>query len=80
MNKKVVFWGRSGGYEGILNQILFEIEKGNISVEALVCEKEDIYCSQIDSFPIISKEELADVNFDYLIIHPGDDFAKIKKI
>ena len=79
MNKKVVFWGRSGGYEGILNQILFEIEKGNISVEALVCEKEDIYCSQIDSFPIISKEELADVNFDYLIIHPGDDFAKIKK-
>lgn len=59
MSKKVIFWGAGGGYERILNQILFEIVKENISVEALVCKKEDIYCSKKDSFPIITKEKLA---------------------
>lgn len=75
----MVFWGIGGGYERILNQILFEVAKGNISVEALVCKKEDIYCSKRDSFPIITKEELMGINFDYLVITPKDCFAEIKK-
>lgn len=79
MNKKVILWGTGGGYEKILNQILFETAKGNISVEALVCRKEDIYCPRRDSFPIITKEELKGTDFDYLVITSQDCFAEIKK-
>ena len=78
MKKKVVLWGTGGGYEGILNRILFEIKKGNISVEALVCKKKDIYCSKRDSFPIIPKEELTGISFDYLVITSKGCFAEIK--
>lgn len=79
MNKKVVFWGTGGGYEQILNQILFEITRGNLSVEALVCKKEDIYFPRRYSFPIITKEELTDVSFDYLVIATKGYFKEIKK-
>lgn len=39
--KKVIIWGMGDNYESLLNQILFEIYKGNISIEAIACRKQD---------------------------------------
>ena len=56
MAKKVVLWGMGTDYEKLLNQIMFEIYKGNIIVEAVVCKKIDIFCGKRDGFRIITKE------------------------
>ena len=76
--RKVIVWGIGLEYEFLLNQLLFEIHKGNISVEALVCRKQDKYCSYKDTFPVITKEEIKTDTFDYLIITSAENFKEIK--
>lgn len=66
--EKCVIWGMGNDYESILNSVRFEICKGNIQVVAIVCSKEDQYCKNRDGFPVISKEELLELDFDYVII------------
>ncbi len=75
---KCILWGIGNDYDLLLNQILFEIYKGNISVEALVCRKGDKYCLSKDGFPIIYKEELNELDFDYLIITSGAFYNEIR--
>lgn len=77
--KKVIIWGMGDNYEGLLNQILFEIYKGNISIEAIACRKKDKYCSMKDGFPVIVKEEINPDDFDYLIITSTKYFKEIKE-
>lgn len=77
--KKVIIWGMGDNYERLLNQILFEIHKGNISIEAIACRKQDKYCSIRDGFPVIVKEEIKPDNFDYLIITSTKYFKEIKE-
>lgn len=76
---KCIIWGIGGDYEKILNQVLFEIYKKNISVEALVCKKEDKYCISKDGFRLITKKELWNVQFEYIIIASHCFFCEIKK-
>lgn len=66
--KKCIIWGIGNGYEEIINQVHFEIYKGNMVVEALICREEDRYCTFRDGFRIITKEEIGTIQFDYLII------------
>lgn len=75
---KCIVWGIGNSYDKILNQILFEIHKGNISIEALVCCKEDKYSSSRDGFPIITKEEINNVDFDYVVIASNSFFKEIR--
>ena len=68
MVKDVLLWGMGEGYESILNQVLFEIEKKNINVVGIVCRKEDRYCALKDGFPICNKEEIGCIKFDFVIV------------
>lgn len=76
--RKVLVWGIGLEYEFLLNQLLYEKSKGNISVEALVCRNQDKYCSYKDTFPVITKEEIKIDAFDYLIIASANSFSEIK--
>ena len=75
---RCVIWGIGVDYERILNQIFFEIHKGNMTVKALVCRQQDKYCSSKDGFSVIAKEELKLDDFDYLIITSKRYFKEIK--
>ena len=66
---RCVIWGMGEDYEKRLNQVLFEIEKKNIEVIAIVVQEKDRYCKYKDGFQIVVKEELLSYEFDYLIIH-----------
>lgn len=75
---RCIVWGIGNSYDKILNQILFEIYKGNITVEALVCCKEDKYSSFRDGFPIITKDEINKVSYDYIIIASNTFYKDIR--
>ena len=76
--KKCIIWGIGSGYEELLNQLLFERYKGNISIEALVCREQDRYCSTRDGFPVITKDELEIGTFEYIIITAYTKFQEIR--
>lgn len=78
MKDRCIIWGMGNEYETILNQIYFEIYKGNIEVIAIVCRKEDRYCEWRDSFPIILKKEIMKLNFDYIIVSSSVFYKEIK--
>ncbi len=66
--RKIVIWGTGKNYEKLINNVQFEIFKGNISVEALVARAGDITGQTLDGFKIITKENVTDIKFDYLVI------------
>jgi len=76
---RCVIWGMGVEYERRLNQVLFEIEKKNIEVIAIVVRKKDRYCKRRDGFRVIVKEELLSLEFDYIIIHSSRFFKEIKE-
>lgn len=47
-------------------------------IEALVCRKDDRYCDFRDGVPIIVKEEINTVKFDYLIIASSRFYNEIR--
>ena len=77
--KKVILWGMGIEYDSLLNNIRYEILKKNIIVEAIVCKKCDIFCANRDGFPVISKEQINRVVFDYLVITAAKFFDEIKR-
>lgn len=78
MAKKVIIWGMGSDYECLLNSILFEIFKGNIAVEAVVCKKIDIFCKKRDGFPIITKEQIREIEYEYVLVTSSRFFEEIK--
>ncbi|MCM1120962.1 MAG: DUF1919 domain-containing protein [Eubacterium sp.] len=78
VKEKCVIWGMGNDYEGIINQINFEIYKGNIEVVAVVCSQEDKYCSYRDGFPIVLKEELMELDFEYVVVASSIFYKEIK--
>ncbi len=68
VKEKCIIWGMGNDYEILLNQIKFEIYKENIEVVGVVCCKEDKYCEYRDGFPVVLKEELLKIDFEYVII------------
>lgn len=77
--KKCIVWGMGNDYDLMLNQILFEIHKGNIEVAAIICREKDKYCSKRDGFDVITKNELGGVNYDYIIVTSTLFFNEIKQ-
>lgn len=75
---KCIVWGMGNDYESILNQIQFEIYKGNIEVIAIVCREEDIYCECRDGFPVFQKENVKNLDFDYVIISSSSYLKQIQ--
>ncbi len=78
IKEKCIIWGMGNDYEAILNQLHFEIYKGNIEILAIVCRKEDRYCKYRDGFPIILKEEMMELDFDYVIISSSVFYKEIR--
>jgi len=78
MKERCILWGIGRDYEKIINQVHFEMYKGNIVIEALVCRKEDRYCDFRDGVPIIEKEKINAVEFDYLIITSSCFYNEIR--
>ncbi len=76
--EKCIIWGIGNDYEAILNQVLFEIYKGNIEVTGVVCCKEDRYCNYRDGFPVIPKEDLAESDFEYVIVSSSFYYQQIR--
>lgn len=76
---KCIIWGIGNDYERIINQLQFEILKGNITVEALVARTQDIVESTLDGFRIINKEDVRNIKFDYLIITSSLYYKEIYK-
>ena len=79
MREKCIIWGMGKNYETILNQINFEICKGNIEIVAIVCRSDDRYCTYRDGFPVIVKEGILNgVKFDYIIVSSSQFYKEIK--
>lgn len=78
IKEKCIIWGMGNDYEAILNQIHFEIFKGNIEVVAIVCRNEDRYCKYRDGFPVISKDEMMELDFGYIIISSSIFYKEIR--
>lgn len=79
MAYKCVIWGMGWDYENIINQIQFEISKGNLEIIALVSRPQDIVEKTFDGFVVVQKEELLDMQFDYAIIVSPLYFKEICK-
>lgn len=77
--KKVIVWGIGNDYEMILNQLMYEILKKNLTCEALVCREKDIYADSKDGFRIIKKSEIMNFQYDYIVISSSQYFIEIKK-
>lgn len=75
--RKVIIWGIGNEYESIINQIKFEMLKGNMVVEALVSR--DIVTPYFDGFPVIHKEELNRLEFNYCIISSAPLYESIEE-
>ncbi len=76
--KKCIIWGMEDDYDRIINNVRYEILKGNIEVLALVCQPKDKYCATKDGFTIITPQEIDAAAFDYLIIANKGSFKAIK--
>ena len=79
MPHKCIVWGIGNDYEKIVNQLQFEVAKGNIQIEALVARKQDIIESSLDGMRLISKFELRNIKFDFLIISSSVYYMEIYK-
>lgn len=79
MSRKVLLWGMGNDYELLLNLIKFEILKENMSVEAIVCRDIDRYCKNKDGFVVITKREIINYEFDYLLVTSSQFFWEIKR-
>lgn len=77
--KKVLLWGLGRYYDSLLNIIKYEILKGSMSVVAVVCRDEDRYCKKKDGFNIITRKEIGDYEFDYVVITSNVFYNEIKK-
>ena len=78
MEKCVVF-ADDMEYESIINQLLYEMNKGNMELCAIVCNEGDKYCSSRDGFPLIYLNEVDSSGFDWFIIADEQKYAQIKR-
>lgn len=77
--RRCIIWGLGKEYEEILQSVHCEILKGHMSIVALVAKAEDIVGKTRDGWPIITKNEMTDLEFDYLIIASSAWYHEIYK-
>ena len=66
--RRCVIWGAAREYEHIINQVKFEEWKGNVQCVAVLSKSKARYIKKFDGYPLICKEDLKSIAFDYLII------------
>lgn len=66
--RRCIIWGTGNDYERLYNSIQFEVYKGNIEIVAIVTKKENIFCKYLDNILLITKKEIYNIEFDYIII------------
>ncbi len=66
--RRCIIWGTGNDYERLYNSIQFEAYKGNIEIVATVSKKENIFCKYLDNILLITKEEIHNIEFDYIVI------------
>ena len=76
--RRCVIWGAAREYEHIINQVKFEEWKGNVQCVAVLSKSKARYIKKFDGYPLICKEDLKSIAFDYLIIPQGKDYEEIK--
>ncbi len=74
--KNCLIWGISDEYTAHINQINFEVLKGNINILAMISK--DKFSSYIDGKKIIGKEDIIQYQYDYIIIFNKVRFQEIK--
>lgn len=79
MAYKCVVWGIGNDYEIVINQLQFEVCKGNVEVVALVARQQDVIGKKLDGYSIILKEELKDIQFDYVVITSSLYYQEIRR-
>ncbi len=77
--RQCVIWGAAEGYEHIINQVKFEEWKGNVQCVAVLSKSKARYIKKFDGYPLVCKEDLNGIAFDYLIIPQTKDYAEIKQ-
>lgn len=77
MAKRCVLWGARKNYETIINQVKFEELKGNLECVAILSKTTAQFAKKRDGYDVISKKELNDIEFDYLIITAEKSFEEI---
>ncbi len=77
--RRCVIWGAAEGYEHIINQVKFEEWKGNVQCVAVLSKSKARYIKKFDGYPLVCKEDLNGIAFDYLIIPQTKDYAEIKQ-
>ena len=65
---RCVIWGVGKDYEETVNQIKFEESKGNLEVVALVTGKDRRYGEMRDGYPLVRKNELQNLEYDFIIV------------
>lgn len=75
--RKCVIWSGGDSYEAIINQIKFEELKGNLNCAAILSKSMARFIKRRDGYAIIGKEDLNNIEFDYLIIAAKDYYKEI---
>ena len=76
---KVVVWGIGEDYLSIADELKFEVIKQNIEIVAFCCRKNESSPDYFEDAPLVSKEQLYDLDFDYIIIANKGSFKEIEK-
>lgn len=75
--ERCVIWGVGEDYEKTINQVKFEELKGNLEVVALVTTKDRYYGETRDGYPLVRKNELQNLNYDFIIVVNTDHIKAI---
>lgn len=65
---RCIIWGVGDEYEKTIDQIKFEELKGNLEVVALVTTKDRYYGETRDGYPLVRKNELQNLDYDFIIV------------
>lgn len=79
MMDKVIIWGTGNDYERIINQIQFEVYKGNIEVVALVSKEDSVWAKEKDGYSLIGPDGIKEREYDFIVVVSSKYFMQIKQ-
>ncbi|MCI8377473.1 MAG: DUF1919 domain-containing protein [Lachnospiraceae bacterium] len=77
-NRKCIIWGNGIDYHNVFNLLEYEVMKQNINIVGIVSRKKDRAGVSLDGFPYIEREELRELEFDYIIVTSRRKYAEIR--
>lgn len=73
--KKVLIWGIGADYDKYVNYYMFEEQRGNIDILALISK--DNFLSYLDCKKVITKNHIGDFEYDYIIVSTDKYYDEI---